>query len=1238
MNSVISGICLTSLIIQLLMIVRFFGIDIPSIAMWPIVIFVLIATIASSIPFFKLKVDRIAQLLSYSSIVEVGERPTESQKRSYFESLHFRNTQDIFTYMRVGVARNCDLFLDFSFPHFIVDTFPVQEMFLGVGHMLSLFPTELQFLGGCQAQVHASWRLTVADHFLYFQLQKVFVMRQSSVSKEASSMIKKIRKESRDATASIRNFWVDIVTNPLILDMSSLQAIYRLGNAIQGRFRDLCDRFANSQDLCCEYATFLVEGMADYSASLSWRRKASLLEQGIRLNNDYAFHALVNMYPHYLLDRITDDAGRFLSGQRSLDNASQGSAIDEKADASSISDAGTRIAMQRALSRMSLTGLSCLEFVVCLQVAIVAIVGIAIGASVPSISRNVTEYLNSVDLISEAYEGIITAVFAGGISFATHPETLRANYGFRGIDAIIEVANAPRDAAFATLSRPALTTWQRSRSAKRALQDALAGMVLFRSEAGGIVDTLVFAQTMVLYVSDDTAWLTGMGTLRSARAALYEGLDECAGGASLLYHGDLGQRSRARIFAGALALILATDVPTAAQEQVIESGELLLLGISSSFVRAAVAMPVLFFVLFTSVQAVGIIWFYRDVDYALTIMRHVRPSAVEASLLPISRGVHEKVNAGASKLARGGGAGFAALPYVTAFAIVVDCLGFSLGFLLADKKLSLTDELLNWYVLAAGRLGGVVWLPGALMVLPHEGGAVDLLGAIAAAYEAYELGRTALLVGNGRMDGITGFDEALDEAQLLDFCDDPPDDFYSFASCLSIDRACSMVASLARPILESRSPFLLDTDEFAKLMTIVDGSLAQRLNDYDDQLLAFAHEQFDGVTEILLYTSVITVVANVAMLAVMVSLFVSFGHAVEAMRQLIGLLSPIDIASYPRLVDLISGGSDDKGMVAASEIIVREGDEGVLLVTGDYTIEGANQSFYSISGLSADEVLGHPVTVLGDKPQLYELLEKVKTREVRGVQRLQIVNLAVMIVPAYDTDDRVKTFTLVMRDLTQLAASEDEARALKDRCQQILEKAVPKEVFWSRKPSFVTNVGTVLRVEPVGLRECVSAMSPSQVMEALGTVFDAFAEAIAKYPAVHCVQWTEEAIVACCGVFDFATEIREQADQAARACLEFAAMREEINDKCVLDLQFRCAIVLGGPIVGASLDQVTPNFDLMGDVVRLSEVMCRETEPGTIRINAELQDALDGISFVTQRIPKGPKEVMDTILLTGCRD
>jgi hypothetical protein len=78
--------------------------------MWTIVLVLLRGAIGVSFPFLEMKGNGIAARLAYAAVVEADERSPESQKRSHFEGIGFTNTEDVVTWLRVGVARNCDMF------------------------------------------------------------------------------------------------------------------------------------------------------------------------------------------------------------------------------------------------------------------------------------------------------------------------------------------------------------------------------------------------------------------------------------------------------------------------------------------------------------------------------------------------------------------------------------------------------------------------------------------------------------------------------------------------------------------------------------------------------------------------------------------------------------------------------------------------------------------------------------------------------------------------------------------------------------------------------------------------------------------------------------------------------------------------------------------------------------------------------------------------------------------------
>jgi PAS domain S-box-containing protein len=402
-------------------------------------------------------------------------------------------------------------------------------------------------------------------------------------------------------------------------------------------------------------------------------------------------------------------------------------------------------------------------------------------------------------------------------------------------------------------------------------------------------------------------------------------------------------------------------------------------------------------------------------------------------------------------------------------------------------------------------------------------------------------------------------------------------------------------------------------------------------------------------------------------LFILTSLFISFGHSIDSIRQLIGLLAPNDIIAYQKLVDLITGVAWGSGaaIIPPSEIIVREAPDGILTVSDEYTIESANQSFYDITGFTPDDVLGHQLSAVFPFPTsethasdssavLYAHLEMMKSGAVQDVQKVEVkrapqgsalpTHVSVLVVPHFLPSGKVETFTFVLHDLKEAAAKEAEAISVKQRCERLLESALPAPVFRalaataSVRPIFMTNMATIIRGEFVGLRELVSTMSPSQVTDAISAIFEGFEEAIAKYPAVHCIRWSERGLVAVCGLFDHSTDVKEQAEQAARACLDFREMKDEINDRFVLELQYRFSIVQGGPVMGGMFNGETPSFNLLGDIVELGEMLCREAAPGVIRINSDLERVLNPVIYSTGTTPKGPRDLLDVIVLNGTRD
>jgi PAS domain S-box-containing protein len=1008
------------------------------------------------------------------------------------------------------------------------------------------------------------------------------------------------------------------------------------------------------------------------------------------------------MYPQYLLGQILDRTGRAITASSPDSLASESiswSSHTTRGESDQqlhevgqqpVQDFTARLAMQRTMDGMDLHGVFCLRLSVIAQLLLAVFVAIFIIGTTGPMDQRVSHYMNAVDQVSVAYEATILTVYSAAYAVQADPISVARTH-FGGIPFMREITGTPIDLEFPVLDNPEASIWSSALLAKQTLELAMAELVQQRGEIWDVIDLFLLPEELV-YVRpsglvppyynwsfEEASYYFG-----SARAILSAGLDFCAEGAAYVVVREADALAKRKLlFQGTWNVINSAQPVLLALAGLIDAGRMLVGGYSESASDMSLIIPLAFGILFVVLQSIALRAFYHDIDQIMTIMRHLSSATAESSLFPISRGTTgEKVNSGASKLNKASALGYRTLPMVIVGLLIADCVGFFLAFGLTVERIGDTIQVFEWYLDSARRTQGLMFILGMLDLLPvapmmdttnksdtgrprfsHH---LTILHTLA---QAFDDDRYSLLIWTGEAPPLIGYDQSLDRMQLSEACMDDAANFYHFSRCLSLNRGCSLASTYVRAIVThfgAGTSDIVNDHDYIRLLTLIETSLSERLYAFTDRLLQFSRDLLASMGTILVIGMTLIIGVNIMLVIVLRCQFNSFRQGLEAIRRLIRLLPPRDILAYPRLVDVITGMThNETGIrIAASEIIVREAPDGILSVSTDYKIDSLNNAVHTITGLSADEIIGQTLSILFPLPPedaesenqvvaLYDVLEKLKGGELTGEQALEIttandlpahIQVAVLIIPAYALDGVLEKFTLILRDISKQLASEAEARLLKDRCDLILEKSVPIEVYQAiRRPSathssFVTNVGTMIRVDIVGLRECVSAMSPSQVMYSLAGIFNAFDAAIAPYPAIHIVRAHEEGIVACCGVFDYSTTIREQAEQAAAACLAFRDMRDEINDTLVLDLHYRISIVQGGPLMGGPLDCSTPSFDLMGDVVATGEMLCREAEPGTVRINLELQSSLDPIAFVTAGKPKNSKHLLDTIVLIGNRE
>jgi PAS domain-containing protein len=1295
MNSVFAGVFVCNMVGQIFAGLRFIGVAVSAVISIPASLGVgVIAGVVASLGLAQRR-RRIAAALSYTAIRMDADGITEADKKSYLETLQFSGDAEIFAWLQVGVSSGCDMFLDFSFPHFVLEQEPSVQLVLLTARVLCFFPTELQYLGSLLAAIERAGPLDLRRHFLLFQMRKVFVMRQSSLSREVSTVIRKMRKEARDAIAAIRSMWIDIVKRPLNLNFAALTELQHLGNRVQGNFRDWTDKYANSQDICHEYAHFLIDGLGEFKEACLWKARAELIERGVRLDTDHSFKSLMNQYPHYLLNDIYDDTGRPLKGRlgrrvqtgshSSNSGVSSGSMNTLKQSdlelvaQNVIHEASLRLAVQGATERMSLTGLTLVQVVPMGESVVALILAIAFLTIVSTARGDVSLYLDGVHLMDDSLGFVGMSSYACGLAYANSSNLMDAvpfgTYG--GISLLHLFGFVPPDVDLPISGRIVQASYDRTRQAKQAILEMARLTYLNNWVVPKAIDVMMNSRAH--YIAVETMSIDEL----SGRSVLNEALDQCGMGAVSAQTIGSTSISESRFVEGAINILQAIAYMSALQDALVADGRAIFSSYKNQFQIIGIAAPVVFGVLFLAVAVYAIWRFYTDFNRALRVLRAVKQDTVNKSLFPISRGVHQaKLDRGASRLAKTKSIVYPLLPFALVAYILAHCVLMCVGFLTSGSALVEIDELQQWFVLAQQRQSSLEFLMSAVAVVSGIPDQWYYKEEVEGQIGLFKDSRDLLLVGSPEvgLQGIVGFDEELDTLQLSNRCESTPDSFFELARCMSIDRAMSASSLLFDKVTaqiqwtprltgnmtDARYPLRLSID-YADLVVILETNLIEQLPGFTDKLLDFTDDRFGVITNSITVVTVALIVVTAAGVVLFAAFSVVLSNGFESIRVLLRLLPPRELVQDSELVSIILGIDADANakVLTPSEVAVQRASEGILSLSLDYTIEAVNAAFIDATRLSADEVIGQNLQLIfpfpgGDEAAadssvaaLYRHLESLKEGGGTEVTAIDVsctndvgspLDMSVMVVPHTNSDQRLTSFSLLLRDLSKQSPSEQKSVAVKGRCMNILQQLVPAEVWENLRSgmtqtiSFMSNSATVIFVSILGLSDSVDSYGPSQIMEALAAEYDAFDECAHRNASIRQLQFEACSIIACAGLFDFQDQPADQVQHAVSTCLAFMSRQEDLCEKLSLQVGAQCAIAFGGPLVGDLLDAETPTFELYGELVQLALGICEEAAPNTVSINGAGRTFIAVGPFDTQRVDPAGKKFTDVYMVQAKED
>lgn len=257
------------------------------------------------------KRKKVIYQLSYKSIGEDSSSITEEMKISHLvEFLGNKNMNYAYTTLQIGVEEACDLFLDWSLVKYLTEKYVTNsEMLIFMTWLVSFFPSESSILHSYITLAFKILDISYENKLLFFQLHRVHIFRQSSASKEAAQDFLRIRNLSDNCISTSTQFWKNIANPAIDVDITFIEQLEKLQKQAEQAWSEMLDKYPNNGRFVAEYSRFLLDGLSKFHGAVRWHQKANAIEAGKKMHSDRMFYCFIQMFPHYLKNKIVDIRG-----------------------------------------------------------------------------------------------------------------------------------------------------------------------------------------------------------------------------------------------------------------------------------------------------------------------------------------------------------------------------------------------------------------------------------------------------------------------------------------------------------------------------------------------------------------------------------------------------------------------------------------------------------------------------------------------------------------------------------------------------------------------------------------------------------------------------------------------------------------------------------------------------------------------------------------------------------------
>lgn len=262
-------------------------------------------------PFLSLVISIIISSLFVNfflrKILNILNNASDSDINDEFfqDNVLFRSENASLMTLHIGFVKGLPIFYSMASFNYISSQFPTIKVFLSIAQYLSFFSGESRQMNIYLKPISQNRSMSYSQRFLLFQIYRIKMHRQSSVSTDANRRFAELKNISNQCYEDLASFWGRDNDDCILFFENMSSEIYHIDKKWEESIRD----FPNNQKFSAEYCSFLIECEMDLKKALVMKYRTNLIEMGKNFTVDIPFIRFITSFPIYLKNKIIDKNG-----------------------------------------------------------------------------------------------------------------------------------------------------------------------------------------------------------------------------------------------------------------------------------------------------------------------------------------------------------------------------------------------------------------------------------------------------------------------------------------------------------------------------------------------------------------------------------------------------------------------------------------------------------------------------------------------------------------------------------------------------------------------------------------------------------------------------------------------------------------------------------------------------------------------------------------------------------------